>query len=56
MICSGVGSMCKIILDYIIEYKIKIVKNLLKMEMSLDEALETVELDLDTYKKYSSEQ
>lgn len=48
--------MCKIIQDYAVAKQIKIVNNLLKKGFTLEEALETAELDRETYEKYLSEQ
>lgn len=57
---KGVDSMCKIVEDYAdkknLGKQIKIVKNLLKKNFTLEEALETAELDRETYEKYLSEQ
>ncbi len=62
---EGVGSMCKAVEEYAKEYAkereengrnkkaVEIVKNLLKRNFSLDEALKCVEIDLSTYEKFT---
>lgn len=48
--------MCKIVQDCVVEGKIECVENLLKKGFSLDEALETAELDRETYEEYYQNQ
>lgn len=48
----GVDSMCKIVRDYVIEDKIKAVKNMLADGIPLEKALKYEGLDRETYEKY----